>query len=94
MEDGIERNTFTLDKREKFQNLNISCEKKINEYLGNYLYIYIPQNSKWEDFIITTDKEKATQLLTKDGRIEIFKKDSLGLYKPSYDCLFIDKYHY
>ena len=51
----------------------------------DYLYIYIPEGGEWEDFIITDTSEKALQLVKKNnGRIEIFKKDLNGLYKPTY----------
>ena len=51
----------------------------------DYLYIYIPEGGEWEDFIITDTSEKALHLVKKNnGRIEIFKKDLNGLYKPTY----------
>ena len=82
MEDGIERSSLNLDTNE--------MNKKVIEHINDYLYIYIPKNGDWEDFIITNNREKAIQLKKNNNcRIEIFKKDFYGLYKPSYDCLFV-----
>jgi hypothetical protein len=58
----------------------------------NYMYICIPNVNcaEWEDYIITIDKEKAIDLLKeKKYRVEIFKKNKLGYFIPSYDCLYI-----
>ena len=87
MEDGIERN------------LNIFYEKnstsKIKNIEKQFLYVYIPINGEWEDFIITNNREKAINLLNnKSGRVEIFKKDFFELYKPTHDCLFVNKIQY
>jgi hypothetical protein len=87
MEDGIERSeNFFYEK-------NNESTVKNNE--NNFLYVYIPENGLWEDFIITNNREKAVKLLNnKSGRVEIFKKNFFELYKPTYDCLFTSKFKY
>jgi hypothetical protein len=87
MEDGIERNlNFFTEK---------SNEVRIKNNENNLLYVYIPKNGEWEDFIITSNKEKAIKLLNNNnnsgGRVEIFKKNFFELYKPTNDCLFANK---
>jgi hypothetical protein len=48
MEDGIERNlNFFTEK---------SNEVRIKNNENNLLYVYIPKNGEWEDFIITSNK--------------------------------------
>jgi hypothetical protein len=70
MEDELERNITTLFK--------INDKNDMNEIL----YIYIPQNEKIENYIITKNYEIVNNLVKeKNGRIEIFKKDELYLYK-------------
>ena len=89
MEDGIERNSYNLlvneankEKPKETENTE-NPEKK--EESKEYLYIYIPEGGEWEDFVITDTSEKALKLVKKNnGRIEIFKKDINGLYKPTY----------
>jgi hypothetical protein len=85
MEDGIERSENI------FYEKNNESTVKNNE--KNFLYVYIPENGLWEDFIITNNREKAVKLLNnKSGRVEIFKKNFFELYKPTYDCLFTSKF--
>ena len=92
MEDGIERSILNLDtnliikeKPEK-QEKQEKPEKQENlESKKDYLYIYIPDGGEWEDYIITDNSEKAIEMIKKNnGRIEIFKKDFTGFYKPTY----------
>jgi poly-D-alanine transfer protein DltD len=85
MEDGIERNQFFLMKTNPL-------EVKNNE--NDLLYVYIPKNGNWEDFIITSNREKAIKLLNNNnsgGRVEIFKKNFFELYKPTHDFLYANK---
>ena len=73
------------DHKEKPETQKKSENPKEKKEKKDYLYIYIPEGGEWEDFIITDTSEKAVQLVKKNnGRIEIFKKDVNGLYKPSY----------
>ena len=44
----------------------------------NLLYLYIPYNEKIENCIITHDINLVKE---KNGKIEIFKKDTHGLYR-------------
>lgn len=80
MEDNIDRSELNL-----FENKHHKEKPEDPKEKKDYLYIYIPEGGEWEDFIITDTTEKALQLVKKNnGRIEIFKKDVNGLYKPSY----------
>ena len=85
MEDDIDRsnlNLFVNDAKEKLEDQKTPEDQKKPK---DYLYIYIPEGGEWEDFIITDTSEKALKLVKKNnGRIEIFKKDVNGLYKPTY----------
>jgi len=75
MEDELERNSITLFKtyEELKSNENESIE---------ILYLYMPDNEKIENYIITHNCELLTNLAKgKNGRIIFFKKDTLGLYK-------------
>jgi hypothetical protein len=80
MEDELERNMTTLVK------IN-----DINE-VNDILYLYIPDNGKVdngkvdngkiENYIITQNYKIVNNLAKeKNGRIVIFNKDALGLYK-------------
>ena len=81
MEDGIERSVHFLNEK------NDASIVKNDE--NRFLYVYIPINGDWEDFIITNNREKAINLLNnKSGRVEIFKKNSFEFYKPTHDCLY------
>jgi hypothetical protein len=91
MEDDIDRsnlNLFVNDAKEKLEDRKTPEDQKTpenQEKTKDYLYIYIPEGGEWEDFIITDTSEKALKLVKKNnGRIEIFKKDVNGLYKPTY----------
>jgi poly-D-alanine transfer protein DltD len=70
MEDGIEREQLTIiDKIEK----------------NKHIYIYIPDNSDWEDYIIIKDKLKAIEYSKINKcRVEIFNQTEEGIYKPIY----------
>jgi hypothetical protein len=75
MEDELERNSITLFKtnEELKSNENDSIE---------ILYLYMPDNEKIENYIVTHNCELLTNLAKgKNGRIIFFKKDTLGLYK-------------
>jgi len=95
MEDGIERNSYNLllnqvnkekqKETENTENTENTEKKEESKTTKDYLYIYIPDGGEWEDFVITDTSEKALKLVKKNnGRIEIFKKDVNGLYKPTY----------
>jgi hypothetical protein len=67
MEDGIERS------ENLFYEKNNASTVENNE--KNFLYVYIPENGEWEDFIIRNNREKAAKLLNnKSGRVEIYQK--------------------
>jgi hypothetical protein len=68
MEDQIEReHFFFMDEIER---------KK-------YIYIYISDNSTWEDYVIIKDKHKAIEYSkNKNGRVEIFHQVEETIYKP------------
>ena len=93
MEDGIERNLnfFT----EKSNEVRIKNNENNENNENNLLYVYIPKNGEWEDFIITNNREKAIKLLNNNnnsgGRVEIFQKIFFELCKPTNDCLFANK---
>jgi hypothetical protein len=75
MEDELERNEITLFK------INEGFESEKNASI-EILYVYIPQNEKIDNYIITQNCEIVNNLVKeKNGRIKIFKKDVLGLYK-------------
>jgi hypothetical protein len=75
MEDGIEREYFSL---------NYNTEKSD---MNNYLYVCIPRENL-TDFKITFDRDKAIQFLKeKTHRVEIYKKNEENLYVPTYDSL-------
>ena len=92
MKDGIEKNSYSLyasqiikEKPKKQENPEKPEKQEKSVSIKDYLYIYIPKNGDWEDFIITDNSEKAMDMIKKNnGRIEIFKKDFTGLYKPTY----------
>ena len=78
MEDGIERSSLNLHTNK--------TNKEVIEQINGLLYVYIPEGGGWEDFIITNNKEKAAEMIKKNnGRIEIFKKEFYGVYKPTYE---------
>jgi len=82
MEDGIEQNRCTLFDNEKIDNKN-----------SNYIYVCIPIEitSQLKDYMITLDEEKAMNILKgKKYRVEVFKKNHLGFFVPSYDCLYVN----
>ena len=86
MEDDIEIFKSCLYEKE-------NVYKKILIDTIKYLYICIPENKKFEDYIITFDINKANELSRiKKYRVEIFKKTSDDSFIPSYDCLYIDKF--
>ena len=68
MEDQIEREQFCfIDEIER---------KK-------YIYIYISDNSNWNDYIIIRDKIKAIEYSKKyNCKIEIFSQIEDGIFKP------------
>ena len=72
MEDGIENNRSTLYDR-------MELEKK-------FLYVYIPVNSEWCDYILLHEREKALDLVKKNdgGKIEVFLQNFDGQYKLIY----------
>jgi hypothetical protein len=75
MEDGLERNMTTLFK------INEGIQNKKNNSI-EILYVYIPHNEKVENYIITQNYEIVNNLAKeKNGRIVIFNKDAIGLYK-------------
>jgi hypothetical protein len=75
MEDELERNSITLFKT------NEELKSNENESI-EILYVYIPDNEKIENYIITHNCDLLTHLAKeKNGRILFFKKDTLGLYK-------------
>jgi hypothetical protein len=75
MEDELERNSITLFK------INEELKSKENESI-EILYLYVPDNEKIENYIITHNCELLTNLAKgKNGKIIFFKKDTLGLYK-------------
>jgi hypothetical protein len=86
MEDCIKISDLNLFEKENHKEKNENQKKPENpKETKDYLYIYIPEGGEWEDFIITDTSEKALQLVKKNnGRIEFFKKDFNGLYKPTY----------
>ena len=70
MEDGIER-----------EQLNSMEEIEKNKYI----YIYMPDNSDWENYIIIKNKLKAIEYSkNKKCRVEIFNQTEEGIYKPIY----------
>jgi len=74
MEDELERNSITLFK--------INEEFQINENETQFLYVYMPDNEKIENYIITHNCELLSNLAKgKNGRIIFFKKNAQGLYK-------------
>ncbi len=78
MEDGIERENFSLSYNTEKRDIN------------NYLYVCIPKENL-TDFKITFDRLKAIQFLKeKTHRVEIYKKNDENLYVPSYECLYIN----
>lgn len=87
MEDGIEQNRFTLNDK-----------TEIMTYDNNYMYVCFPienngliKNSA--NLIITYEKDKAINILKLNNyRVEIYKKNTSGLFLPSYDCLYVNKY--
>jgi hypothetical protein len=86
MEDGIERSSLNLHTNK--------TDKEDKEKINDLLYVYIPEGGEWEDFIIINNREKAVELIKKNkGRIEIFKKEFYGVYKPTYTCLSINNKH-
>lgn len=71
MEDGIE------------QNINLSETIKKNN--NNFIYLFIKDNSDWEDYIIITSKNKAVEYSKiKNCRIEIFTKNEEENYEPTF----------
>jgi len=87
MEDGIERSILNLHTNK--------TNKEVIEEINDLLYVYIPEEGEWEDFIITNNKEKAAKLIKKNnGRIEIFKKDFNDVYKPMYKCFSVTDNHH
>jgi hypothetical protein len=75
MEDELERNSITLFK------INEELKSKENESI-EILYLFVPDNEKIENYIITHNSELLTNLAKgKNGKIIFFKKDTLGLYK-------------
>jgi len=78
MEDGIEREYFSLKHNTEKPDIN------------NYLYLCIPKENL-TDFKITFDRDKAIIFLQeKTHRVEIYKKNTENLYVPSYECLYIN----
>ena len=77
MEDELDRNMTTLFKiNEEFQS-----NKNENECI-DFLYVYIPDNEKIENYVITHNWELLNNLAKgKNGVIKIYKKDLQGLYK-------------
>jgi len=75
MEDELERNSITLFK------INEGRQNEKNKSI-ELLYVYIPYNEKVENYIITQNYEIVNNLAKeKNGRIVIFNKDAIGLYK-------------
>jgi hypothetical protein len=75
MEDELERNSITLFK------INEGGQNEKNKSI-ELLYVYIPYNEKVENYIITQNYEIVNNLAKeKNGRIVIFNKDAIGLYK-------------
>lgn len=75
MEDELERNITTLFK------INEGIQNEKNECI-DFLYVYIPDNEKIENYVITHNWELLNNLAKgKNGSIKIFKKDTFGLYK-------------
>lgn len=70
MEDQIEREQFCF----------------IDEIEGKkYIYIYISDNSNWENYIIIRDKLKAIEYSKKyNCKIEIFSQIEDGIFTPHY----------
>ena len=77
MEDELERNMTTLfEINEEFQS-----NRNENECI-DFLYVYIPDNEKIENYVITHNCELLINLAKgKNGKIKFFKKDAQGLYK-------------
>ena len=72
MEDGIENNMSTLYDR-------MELEKK-------FLYVYIPANGEWSDYILLYKRYKALELVKKNngGNVEVFIQNFDGHYKLIY----------
>ena len=86
MEDGIERNTFSLNtfKTEEIKGVKQETkEKPSDNQLNKYLYICIPENGSIKNCAITDDIKKAMEHLTQNKcTLEIFKQDNTsGFYK-------------
>lgn len=72
MEDGIDNNRTTLYDR-------IELEKK-------FLYVFIPKNNEYKDFIFLYDRNKALEIIKKypNSTVEVFLQNYNGIYKYIY----------
>lgn len=80
MEDGIEREQlYSMENNTKREQLNSMEEIEKNKCI----YVYIPDNSDWKNYIIIKDKLKANEYSkNKNCRVEIFNQIEEGIYKP------------
>jgi hypothetical protein len=72
MEDGIDNNRTTLYDR-------IELEKK-------FLYVFIPKNNEYKDFIFLYDRNKALEIIKKypNSTVEVFLQNYNRIYKYIY----------
>jgi|LakMenE18May11ns_1017448.scaffolds.fasta_scaffold7257904_1 hypothetical protein len=77
MEDGIEQNIHSL---------KIKNTKNIENIENNqFIYLFIKDNSDWEDYIIITNKNKAIEYSNNNNcRVEIFTENKEGNYEPTF----------
>lgn len=61
----------------------------------DYLYVVVSDGSEWEDISICDNEEHAIQVskIYKKRRVEIFKKNNVGLFVPTY-CYYKDGAYY
>jgi poly-D-alanine transfer protein DltD len=69
MEDGIESNKSIL----------------IDQMDNKFLYVYIPENGTWKDYILLHDRKKALEMCKKNnGIVQVFLLNDEKIYKKIY----------
>jgi|LauGreSBDMM110SN_4_FD.fasta_scaffold281978_2 hypothetical protein len=53
----------------------------------NYLYMLVGDGAEWEDIVLYADEAEAiaASMKHKSIRVEIFKRDDGGAYRPTYN---------
>lgn len=73
MEDGIEANKSML----------------IENIENKFLYVYIPENGTWNDYILLHDRKKATEIGQKNkGMVQVFILNKENIYQKIYQMIY------